>query len=62
MHTYSVLVECEDEAKDCTVQVQTEADLNNCDEDMLASDIESCLEEQHGLVMGENLLHWEFVS
>jgi hypothetical protein len=60
MNTYSVLVECDNEADDRTVQVQTEASLAGCDEDMLASEIEACLEEQHGLVMGENLLHWEF--
>lgn len=60
MKFYSIFVECRDEAEDRTVQVQTEADLQGCDEDMLASEIETCLEEQHELVMGENLLHWEY--
>jgi hypothetical protein len=60
MQTYNVLVECADEADDRIVQVETIASLENCDEDMLASEIEACLEEQHNLVIGDNLLHWEF--
>lgn len=60
MNTYSIFVECRNDTEDRTVQVQTSADLRGCDEDMLACEIETCLEQQHGLVMGENLLHWEY--
>ena len=61
METYNIAVECEDDAESRTVKVQTEASTESCDADMFASEIESCLEEQHGLVIGENLLQWEIV-
>ena len=60
MHTYTILLEDWD-AAERTVQVQTECDLNNCDADILAGDIETCLVEQHGVDMDE-VAHWEYVT
>jgi len=56
MHTYNVLVETCDE--ETTVVVHTDADLNNCDEDMFLSAIQYELEQ-----MGfDEIDHFEVVD
>ena len=61
MHTYTVLVEFYNNIPPRTIQVQTDANLQNGDADILASVIEQCLEEEHGVDMDE-LAHWEFIT
>ena len=56
MYSYNVLVETND--TEVTVTVQTEADLNNCDEDIFRSDIQHHLEQ-----MGfDEIDHFEVVN
>lgn len=57
---YRLFVELAD-GSEKNVDVTSDATLDNCDRDILAGALERCLEEQHGLVIGVNLLHWEFV-
>ena len=58
MNTYNI--SCTFANTERTVAVQTDADLNNCDADMLACEIEACLAEQHGIDI-ETVLQWEFL-
>jgi len=61
MNTYNIFCEF-DNAKDSTVTVLTLADLDNCDSDMLASEIELCLQEQHSISEENGLISWSFVK
>jgi hypothetical protein len=60
MNTYTVSIEFLDTDDELIVTVQTEADLDNCDEDILRSDIEEHLETDHGIDM-DSVAHWDFV-
>ena len=57
MHTYNVIVETYDNDEEVTVVVQTDADLNNCDEDIFLSEIQHKL-EQLGY---DDIAHFEVV-
>ena len=60
MNTYTIAVEFLDNDDELIVTVNTDADLANCDEDILRSEIEERLVEDHGIDM-ETVAAWDYV-
>lgn len=63
---YNIIVELHNAAhphgvEEKTVVVYSECNLNNSCKDIFASDIESCLFQQHN-ISDDILLHWEFAD
>ena len=60
MNTYTIAVEFFDNDDELILTVNTDADLTNCDEDILRSEIEERLVEDHGIDM-ETVATWDYV-
>jgi len=57
-NTYKVLVDLYSDDNTHAVEVTTDADLDNCDEDMLMSEIQQQLEQQFD---ADDIAHFEIV-